>query len=164
MFRKAAIAVVFVGLFSVPALAGETAEGPLVESVSAAVEEAATVPELDLGTAWPLPAVRSGSAKRPAALLALYMTHAGLQAYDGYSTTLALSRGAREANPLLKGATGSPLALWGVKAAATAVPMLLAERLWRKNNRAAAIAVMVVSNGVMATVAARNAHVLRNQQ
>jgi hypothetical protein len=39
--------------------------------------------------------------------------------------------------------------------------MLIAERLWKHNNKAGAIAVMLATNGMMATVAARNASVLR---
>jgi hypothetical protein len=164
MLRTIALAVLLAGSFAADAFAGETGETIALEAVLAAVEEVAPVPDYAPDGSWTLAQRRSVTAKRSGLLLGLYATHAGLQAFDGYSTTLALGRGAREANPLLQGATGNPIALWGVKAAATAVPMLLAERLWRRNNRAAAIAVMVVSNGVMATVAARNAHVLGRQQ
>ncbi len=41
----------------------------------------------------------SSSLSRPAALPALYVSYAALQAFDMYSTQQALARGAREANP-----------------------------------------------------------------
>ena len=109
---------------------------------------------------WSLPPVEFGSAKRPSALPALYVSLAALQAFDAYSTSRGLGRGAGEANPLVKGVAGSPVTFWAVKAATTAGTILMAERLW-KTNKAKAIAVMVLSNGVMAFVGAHNARVLR---
>lgn len=111
---------------------------------------------------WSLPSIKFGPAKRPAALPALYVSLAALQAFDVYSTRRGLGHGASEANPLTKGVAGSPAMFWTVKAAATAGTILMAERLW-KTNKAGAIAVMVLSNGVMAAVAAHNARVLRQR-
>jgi hypothetical protein len=88
------------------------------------------------------------------------VAHIGLQAFDAYSTTQGVARGAREANPVVRGMAASPGAVWGVKAATTALPILLTERLWR-TNRTAAIVTMVLANSVAATVAANNARVLR---
>ena len=48
-----------------------------------------------------------------------------------------------------------------VKAAVAVGTIVAAERLWKNNNKAAAIAVMVASNSVAAIVAARNARALR---
>lgn len=90
----------------------------------------------------------------------LYVTLAALQAYDAYSTTVGLSRGAAEANPLMQGVAGNPVALWSVKAASTAGSIWMAERLW-KRNKAAAIVTMVALNGVMTSVVAHNAATLR---
>jgi hypothetical protein len=93
----------------------------------------------------------------------LYVSLAGLSALDVYTTNAGLSRGAAEGNPLMQNVVGSPAAMWAVKGATTATTIYFAERLWRKNQKAKAIAVMIVSNGVMAAVAAHNARVLRNQ-
>jgi hypothetical protein len=100
------------------------------------------------------------SPSRPAALPALYASYAALQAFDVYSTRQALARGAREANPLMQGVVGNTGAFVAMKAGVGIATIMAAERLW-KTNKAAAIAVMVASNGVSAIVAARNARTLR---
>ncbi|OFW05357.1 MAG: hypothetical protein A3I61_05055 [Acidobacteria bacterium RIFCSPLOWO2_02_FULL_68_18] len=99
---------------------------------------------------------------RPAVLPALYVSYAALQVYDVYSTRQALARGAQEANPLMQGVVGNAGALWAVKAGATAGAILAAERLWKRDKKAAAIGVMVASNAVAALVASRNASTLRH--
>ena len=103
------------------------------------------------------------STARPAILSGLYVGFGALQIFDVYSTTRALSQGAHEANPVMQGIVGNRALFWSVKAVSTIAPMLAAERLW-KTNRAGAIAVMVVGNGVMAAVSAHNASVLRSQR
>ena len=112
---------------------------------------------------WSLPPVEFGSAKRPAALPALYVSLAVLQAFDAYETRRGLAAGTREANSLMQGVVGQPAAFWALKAATTAGAVVAAEHLW-KTNKAAAIAVMVIANGVSAAVAARNASVLKQQR
>ena len=97
---------------------------------------------------------------RPKTLPALYASYAALQALDVYSTKAALSRGAREANPLMQGAVGDTSSFVALKSAVAITTIVSAERLWKKN-RAAAIAVMVASNGVAAIVATRNARTLK---
>jgi hypothetical protein len=116
-------------------------------------------PVLAADVDWSAPPV-SIRPTRGAVLPSLYVSLAGLNAYDAYATTAGLARGAAEANPLLRGVAGSPAALWAVKGGVTASSIVVAERLWRRNRKAAAIAVMAVSNGIMAAVAARNARVL----
>ena len=101
--------------------------------------------------------------RRPAALPALDAGFAALQILDIWSTRRAISRGAIEANPVMKRMAGNPAAFWTVKVAATVGPMLVAERLWRRN-RVAAITLMAASNGVLAAVAAHNASVLKRQR
>jgi hypothetical protein len=101
------------------------------------------------------------SVSRPALLPALYASYAGLQAYDIYSTRQALSRGAREANPLMQGTAGSNAGMIALKLSATVGTIVAAERMWKNNNKVGAIAVLVASNGVAAIVAARNASTLR---
>jgi hypothetical protein len=97
---------------------------------------------------------------RPPALTVLYVSYAALQAYDVYSTTRALERGAREANPLMQSVVASTPGFIAVKAAAGIATVVGTERLWRKH-KAAALAVMFAANSVSAVVAARNAATLR---
>ncbi len=113
--------------------------------------------------AAPVPAAAKvrQSVSRPALLTGLYASYAGLQAYDVYSTRQALSRGAREANPLMQGVAGSTSGMMALKAGVTVGTIVAAERMWRNNNKMGAIAVLVASNGVAAIVAARNASTLR---
>jgi hypothetical protein len=67
--------------------------------------------------------------------------------------------GAKEANPMMESVVTKPAVFWSVKAAMAIAPALAAERLW-KTNKVGAIAVMAISNGMMAVVAAHNAKVL----
>ena len=158
MIRTAAVVILSMSLLGLPAYAAETNK----ETATAAPTEAGrpNVSALGADVGWSLPPVEFGAAKRPAALPALYVSFAALQAFDGYSTIEALSRGASEANPMMKGAASSPATFWAVKAATAVSAMMVAERLW-KTNKPAAIAMMVIANGVAAAVAANNASVLK---
>lgn len=98
---------------------------------------------------------------RPPILTPLYVGYASLQMLDGYVTRTGVAQGAAETNPLLAGLTGNAAAMWGIKGGATFASIYVAERLWRKHRRGEAIAVMIISNGVLAAVAARNVAVLR---
>jgi hypothetical protein len=102
-------------------------------------------------------------ATRPSALPAMYVSLAGLQAYDGYSTIRGVRNGATEANPLVGGLASQPAAFWTVKALSTVTTIYFAEQLWRQHKRGQAIMTMVVANAVMGAVAARNASVLRSR-
>ena len=97
---------------------------------------------------------------RPASLPVMYVALAGLQAYDGYSTLHGTSTGASETNPLVSGLAAHPAAFWSLKAASTVATIFFAEQLWRQNHRKQAVLLMVVANGAMGVVAARNASVL----
>ena len=110
-----------------------------------------------------LVAPKSGSITGRAALTSLYAGLAGLQAYDVYSTTQAIKLGAVEMNPLMRGSVGNRAAFIGLKVAMTAGPIAVAERMWREHRPLAAIAVMAVSNGMMAFVATHNAGVIAQQ-
>jgi len=101
---------------------------------------------------------------RPPVLPALYVSFAGLQAYDGYSTLRGVKNGAQESNALVGGLASKPAAFWAIKGGSTALSIYMAERLWRNNHRAEAIVTMVVANGVMAAIAARNTAVLRSSR
>jgi hypothetical protein len=93
--------------------------------------------------------------RRPRALLPLYVSFASLQVLDAHSTTRALDRGAVEANRLMRGIAGSPVALLAVKAAGTAGVFYASEKIW-KRNKTAAVLFMVATNSAMAFVVQRN--------
>jgi hypothetical protein len=115
------------------------------------------------GGLWQTP-VRWIPATRGPVLPSLYASLIVLEAYDGYSTTRGLKNGAVESNTFMRRLAAEPAALWAVKGGATFVSIYVAERLWRKNHRGQAIAVMVATNGLMAAVAMNNASVLRAQK
>jgi Domain of unknown function (DUF5658) len=100
-------------------------------------------------------AAAPGAMERPAALVPLYISFAALQAVDTASTLRVLRGGGGEANPLMASVAGSPATLVGVKAAASAVAIVMCERLW-KEHRGAAIATMIASNVAYSMVAAHN--------
>lgn len=122
---------------------------------------APALPPLVSDVDWSLAPVHLGGAKRGALLPVLYLSLAGLNAFDAHSTTRGVAGGATEANPLMRSVAGSPAAIWAVKGGVTIASITVAERLWRQHRRGSAIAVMVISNGMMAVVAARNASVIR---
>jgi hypothetical protein len=161
MTRIAAFALLSMSLSGLPAYAAEPTAKDAV-AVTADVEKAVTTTPLNVTRAM-LQAEWVAANRRPRALPGLYVGFAALQMFDVYSTRRAIAGGGQEANPVMKNAVGNPAMFWTVKAAATVAPMLAAERLWKKN-KVAAIAVMAVSNGVMAAVAAHNASVIRTQR
>jgi len=93
--------------------------------------------------------------KRPVALPALYATLGAMQAWDLYSTSAALTAGAKEANPTASPFAGSPSSLIGLKAATTASTIFFAERMWKKN-KVGAVVMMVAINGATAAVSMHN--------
>jgi len=96
--------------------------------------------------------------QRPAALVPLYVSFAALQALDASSTMRALNRGGAESNPLVAPVVGSPTALLGLKAAASAAAIAASERLW-KDHRALAIATMIGMNVGCSLAVAHNIRV-----
>jgi hypothetical protein len=96
-------------------------------------------------------------------LPSLYVSLAALNAFDAYSTTKGVAGGAVEGNPMMRAVAGRPAALWAVKGGATAGAVYLAERLWKNDHKVGAVVVMLATNGMMATVAARNSSVMRQQ-
>jgi hypothetical protein len=105
-------------------------------------------------------AQRPQRARRPLALPSLYATSALLQGYDAYSTLTVLNHGGTEANPLMTSITKSPVVFIGLKAGATVMSIMAAERMWKDHNRVGAVLTMVASNGFMAMVAKHNASVM----
>jgi hypothetical protein len=162
MFRTAAA---FMLITLVSAMAASTAKADDLAGVAAAAEP--NVVSLATDTDWSVPPVHIGSAtgtSRGTLLPSLYVSLAGLNLYDAYATHVGLSQGAVESNPATRGLVGNSTAFLVVKGAATASSIFLAERLWRQHHRGQALAVMVISNGMMAAVAAHNNSVLRGAQ
>jgi len=158
MFRTAAIILLSVSLSGVSAFAADRNGADAAARSGATTTTGADAP-LAGDVDWSLPPVQFGPAKRPAALPMLYASLAALQIYDAASTLRGVPNGARETNPLMRGVVGSPAKFFVLKAATTAVPMMIAERMWHRN-RVGAIVVMALANGVLAAVAANNARVL----
>ncbi len=102
----------------------------------------------------PLPS-EVAQAKRPAALSALYVSLGAVQAWDIYSTSVALKAGAKEANPSAAPFAGHAGAMLGLKIATTASTIFFAERMSKKN-KAGAIAMMVAVNGAIAAISMHN--------
>jgi hypothetical protein len=161
MLRTAAAAFILALGSVIPAAADDAIAGIPGATPAAAVESAAAS-DID----WSLPAVHFGQKERSRGVLlpVLYVGLSSLHAFDAYSTSSALSRGAKEANHLMQGVAGHASAMWAVKGGVTAATIFTAERLWRSNRKAQAILLMVGSNAMMAAVAANNASVIRQQR
>jgi hypothetical protein len=102
-----------------------------------------------------------GSEMRPAALLPLYASLGVLQAMDVHSTSRGLAAGGREANPVMQSVVRNRAAFVGVKVATTAGVVWASERLWRKQNRKAAVVLTALTNIGLAAVVAHNYRVAR---
>jgi hypothetical protein len=152
MLRTAA-ALVFLTMVSVPAHAGQSLDS--ARDTDSPVTHAETPGTVRLNVS-----VVPEAPPRPGALPVLYISYAALQAFDGYQTIQGVAGGGREVNPLMTGIAGSPAAVWTIKAVSAVVAIGAAERLW-KTNKAGAIAVMLIANGVSVAVAAHNVSVLR---
>jgi hypothetical protein len=103
------------------------------------------------------------TAARPAPLVGLYVSLAGLQALDIASTRRALNAGAAEANPVVAPFAGSPVALAVVKAGVTSATIVASEHLWKKN-RKAALLTMIALNAAYGVVVAHNYRVAAAQR
>jgi hypothetical protein len=182
MFRAAAATFTMIATFAAAPVAASDVDGRAADTAQASPQITANAARKFMVLSEPLPtttpprAATLGAdvepvptapsvvaARRGALLPTLYVSLAGLNAVDAYTTTKGLSMGATEANPLLKTIAGNQAAFWALKGGVTAGSIVVAERLWRKHRRVEAIAVMVISNGMMAAVAARNVGVLRQQ-
>lgn len=161
MSRTIAAAVLFALLGFATTVAAADAEPSAAEPTPSIAD--AGLPPLAGDVDWTLPLLHIGAPKRGAVLPVLYVSLAGLNAYDAYSTSVGVAAGAREANLLMGGLASNPAAFWATKGAVTAGSIVIAEQLWRKHRRVAAISMMAVSNGIMAMVAANNARVLGRQ-
>jgi Domain of unknown function (DUF5658) len=83
----------------------------------------------------------------------MYVSFAALQILDGISTRKALSGGATEANPMMSGIAKNSAALFAIKAGTAAATTFFAERIARKNPKAATIMMAVLNTAYVAIVA-----------
>jgi hypothetical protein len=104
------------------------------------------------------PAVATGSARRPPALLPLYISFTALQLADVHTTLGALAAGDREGNPVFSGLQ-SPAAMLGVKTALAVGTIYAVERLRKKKPRTAVV-LMIALNSAYAGVVAHNYGIL----
>jgi hypothetical protein len=141
----------------------ETSASSVVPSPERSVAPTSPEPAAPVETNRAPSGVRFGGPRRGALLPSLYVGLAGLNAFDPYATMKGLSNGAVEANPVVRGLSDSAPVFWAVKGAVTAGSIIVAERLWKSRRRGRAVGVMIVTNGIMAAVAARNARVLRGR-
>jgi hypothetical protein len=163
MIRRAAALVVIVSLLGTPVFASDatSAAKAAVSSPALAADVASEEPDVpQAGRLAALAPIQIGAPSRGAVLPLLYASYAGLQAFDATSTLRGVKLGAQEANPLMSGLSGNPAGMWALKAGLTAASIVASEHLWKQHRRGEAIALMVVANGIMAGVAARNAAVV----
>jgi hypothetical protein len=154
----AAIAFVVFTPLVAPAEAQGTAGTQRLEAPPAPAEKSVTADDMLYARLLDTPPFVLGEMprRRPAVLPALYVSFVALEAVDGYSTSRGLSEGAVESNPFVRWSVDHPTTLWAVKGAAAAGSIYFAERLWKRNRRGQAVAVMVLSNVIMGIVAVRN--------
>jgi hypothetical protein len=100
-------------------------------------------------------------AKRPAALLPLYVSFTALQFADVYSTLSALDAGGREGNPVFAGLR-SPAGMLAVKAGLALGTTYAVERLRRRSPRTAVV-LMIALNSAYAGIVAHNYAVARQR-
>jgi hypothetical protein len=99
-------------------------------------------------------------ARRPGALVPLYVSFSTMQVLDTHSTWRALNGGAVEANPLVRGVAQSRIGMLSLKAAGTAGILYASEKMWKKN-KAGSIALMIAANSAMGWVVQHNYRVVR---
>jgi hypothetical protein len=167
--RRAAAVVAVIALFGIAdsraAFAQEQRDiafaPPLLADASITADAARP---FDIGAALrPVarPAIRPQT--RPAPLVGLYASLAGMHALDIVSTQKALAAGAAEANPMMAPFARSPFALAAVKAGVTGATIFATEQLW-KTNRKAAVLTMIALNATYGAIAAHNYRVAAAQR
>ena len=153
MFRSAALAVLAIALSSSAAAAqGVWSEAKSLLDIGTRLVEQTTNSESDHAGFKVSYEVRVVGDEQQ---LGLYGWHGAVQTLDVMTTMSALSRpGNREANPLFK--NGSASAMFAAKAMAVGANVYAAERL-AKRNKKAAMWMMIASNAFMTTVVVNNA-------
>jgi hypothetical protein len=151
----------------VAALSSEPATSPALAALSETTSAAADAIPSSLRTGegmaqtsvlTPTASGNSERLHRPAAPPALYAAMGVLAALDVHSTLRALSAGASETNPAVRGAGGRTGTILAMKALSTAGAIYFTERAWKKNRKGAVVLIAAI-NGVTAAVVVNN---LRN--
>ena len=106
----------------------------------------------------------SEAPRRPLLLPPLYASFAFLEGFDVQVTVTALQAGAVEANPIMKPVTKHPWAFVAVKAGATSLSILAAEKLGHRGHRREAVLTMVALNGLMGYFAVHNWRVRQSHE
>ena len=101
-----------------------------------------------------------GEAARPAALTPLLASYVALQALDISSTYVTARAGAYEANPVVRQALESPVALVAMKAGSAALTVAVASHLAKRHPKAAVL-LMIGMNWAYAVIVAHNYAVAR---
>ncbi len=168
MYRIACVLVCLCGVAAGPATAREAQEqeqragAPLrsaIEGIDANAAIDANVSPLAANAAATI--VTPSAARRPPALVPMYVSLAALNALDFATTSRALSSGAgQESNPLMKPIVGNRAAFLAVKAGSAVGTIWMTERL-RKRHPRAAVVLMAATNGLLTAVVAHNMRVRR---
>ena len=147
------------------ALASELPASPDSPSTTAVSESRDGAPaDRPILTAWvTTPVPEPAERKRSSFLIGLYAGSGLLHAYDIYSTLAGIRANKVELNPLMSDLVKNPPVFIAVQSAMTLATIAVADQLWRQHHHGQAIAVMILSNGLMAAIAARNASVLRSR-
>ena len=145
MSRLVAFGFVTVLLATAPAMAADenVDPKPIAMAMAAAVETDAGIGITSTPLVAPKVSFTERSFERPSA---------------------GLSRGAKEANPVMGVATKNPAVFVAVKSAVAAASIYQAERMWRDHHRVRSVVFMAVSNALMAAVAANNHSTLKKLQ
>lgn len=162
MYRIACVLVCLCGVAAGPATAREAQE----QEQRAGAPLRSAIEEIDANVS-PLAAnaaatiVTASAARRPPALVPMYVSLAALNALDFATTSRALSSGAgQESNPLMKPIVGNRAAFLAVKAGSAVGTIWMTERL-RKRHPRAAVVLMAATNGLLTAVVAHNMRVRR---
>lgn len=160
------VLLTFIAAGSAAAAPGQINQADQLTQVGALGQTAAATSDAPVAAARAVAEVVKTPAPpgRGTLLPSLYVSLAGLNAYDAYSTTKGYSAGATETNNVLRAAASRPAVMWAIKGGITAGSIVVAERLWRTHHRVHAVGMMVLTNSLMTVVAVRNSSVLRNQQ
>jgi hypothetical protein len=163
--RRFLAALCLIGWSVVPAAAQEptAAADPVTlaaPSLLAAAHELPIRPDVQAPN-QSAPSAKPQAPKRPAALVPMYISFAGLQALDIHSTHRALKNpSAREANPVARAVVGNQAAFTAAKLGATAGFVLASEKMWKKHPLAAVL-FNIAGNSALAAVVAHNYRVAR---
>jgi hypothetical protein len=152
-------AVMCLAVMGRPQLGAPAADDRPATMIASAIDAPMIAPviatAIDAPTIAPVLTHSPAPAHRPPALVPLYVSFAALQALDIHSTLRAPQFGGREANPIVGGMLGSPVAFVAAKAGMTAGIYFASERLW-KRHKAAAILTMIALDSTYGAIVAHN--------